>query len=76
MAQDHHDRAVRVHSLRHAEVIDAVVGDDVCQVVLWREQTLSITQSVSDRKSRCQRVWNCAESVPRVYLSSVTTISK
>lgn len=54
MAQDHHDRAVRVHSLRHAEVVDAVIGNDVCQVVLWREHTLSIMQSVSDRKSRCQ----------------------
>lgn len=42
MAQDHHDRAVRVHSLRHAEVVDAVVGNDVCQVILRTEQTVSV----------------------------------
>lgn len=35
MAQDHHDRTVRVHPLGHAEVVDAVIGNDVCQVVLW-----------------------------------------
>lgn len=34
MAQDHHDGTVRVHPLGHTEVVDAVVGDDVCQVVL------------------------------------------
>lgn len=37
VAQDHHDRTVRVHPLGHTEVVDAVVGDDVCQVVLWSE---------------------------------------
>lgn len=34
MAQDHHDRPVWVHSLRHTKVVNAVVGNDVCQVVL------------------------------------------
>lgn len=42
VAQDHHNRTVRVHSLRHTEVVDAVVGNDVCQVILRAEQTLSI----------------------------------
>lgn len=52
MAQDHHDRTLRVHPLRHTEVIDAVIGNDVCQVVLWSEQTLYIRHSVSDRESK------------------------
>lgn len=73
VAQDHHDGAVRVHSLRHTEVGDAVVGNDVCQVVLWREQTLSTMQSVSDRKSRCQSLWYCAGSVP-LYIPVITHI--
>lgn len=38
VAQDHHDGAVGVHSLRRAEVADAFVCDDVGEVVLWREQ--------------------------------------
>lgn len=63
MAQDHHDRTVRVHPLRHTEVVDAVVGNDVCQVVLRREQTVSIRPSLSDRKSRCQSRQHCVESV-------------
>lgn len=50
MAQDHHDRTVRVHPLGHTEIVDAVVGNDVCQVVLWSGQTLSIRYSVSDRR--------------------------
>lgn len=41
VAQHHHNGAVRIHPLGHAEVVDAVVGDDVCQVVLWGEQTLA-----------------------------------
>lgn len=45
MTQDHHDGTVRVHPLRHAEVVDAVVGYDVRQVVLWNMQTLSGRQS-------------------------------
>lgn len=51
MAQDHHDRTVRVHPLRHAEVVDAVVGNDVCQVILWIEQTLSIRHSEKEQMS-------------------------
>lgn len=35
MTQDHHYRAVRVHPLGHTEIVDAVIGNDVCQVVLW-----------------------------------------
>lgn len=50
VAQDHHDGAVRVHPLRHAEVADAVVGDNVSQVVLWSEQT-SVRHTVSGRMS-------------------------
>lgn len=34
VAQHHHDRPVGIHPLGHAEVVDTVVGDDVCQVVL------------------------------------------
>lgn len=30
----HHDRPVRVHALRHAEEVDAVVGDQIGEVVL------------------------------------------
>lgn len=41
VAQDHHDGAVGVHPLRRAEVVDAFVGDDVGEVVLWREQLSS-----------------------------------
>lgn len=38
VAQDHHHRAVRVHFLRRAEVVNALVCDDVSEVVLQREQ--------------------------------------
>lgn len=55
VAQDHHHRAVRVHSLRHTEVVDAVVGNDVCQVVLGTGQTCATQTAdgwwVSARKS-------------------------
>lgn len=34
VAQDHHDGAVGVHSLGRAEVVNALVGDDVGEVVL------------------------------------------
>ena len=34
VADDHHDRPMRVHLLGHAEEIDAVVGDQVGEVVL------------------------------------------
>lgn len=34
VAQHHHHRPVGIHPLGHAEVVDAVVGDDVRQVVL------------------------------------------
>lgn len=49
MAQDHHHRAVRVHSLRRAEVVDAFICDDVCKVVLWRQKvSQQIEQSDSE----------------------------
>lgn len=34
VAQHHHHRPVGIHLLGHAEVVDAVVGNDVRQVVL------------------------------------------
>lgn len=36
----HHHRAVRVHALRHAEIVDTVVGDQISEVVLeeWRKK--------------------------------------
>lgn len=34
MTDDHHHRTVRVHPLGHAEKVDAVVGDQICEVVL------------------------------------------
>lgn len=37
VAQDHHDGAVGVHSLGRAEVVNALIGDDVGEVVLWGE---------------------------------------
>lgn len=51
MAQDHHDGPVRVHLLGHTEVVDAVVGDDVCQVVLERKWMLSSRHSVRENRS-------------------------
>ena len=51
MAQDHHDRTVRVHLLRHPEVVNAVIGDDICQVVLWNRYTLFMKLSACDRGS-------------------------
>lgn len=34
MTYDHHHRTVRVHPLGHAEKVDAVVGDQICEIVL------------------------------------------
>lgn len=34
MTDDHHDRTVRIHPLGHAEKVDAVVGDQICEIVL------------------------------------------
>lgn len=50
MTQDHHDGTVRVHPLRHTEVVDAVVGYNVGQVVLWNKQTLSGRHSAGEGK--------------------------
>lgn len=41
MAQDHQDRPVRVNPLGHPEVVDAVVGDDIRQVVLWNKAIIA-----------------------------------
>lgn len=51
MAQDHHDRMVRVHLLGHSKVVNAVVGNDICQVVLWNRCTLFMRYSECDRGS-------------------------
>lgn len=37
VTDDHHDRTVRVHPLGRAEKVDAVVGDQICEVVLDKE---------------------------------------
>ncbi len=37
VTDDHHDGTVRVHPLGHAEKVDAVVGDQICEVVLEKE---------------------------------------
>lgn len=51
MAQDHHDGPVRVHPLGHTEVVDAVIGDDVCQVILQRKRVLSTRHPVREKRS-------------------------
>lgn len=56
MAQDHQDRSVRVNPLGHTEVVDAVIGDDVCQVVLWNKHLLhtahsSVNENTADVKA-------------------------
>lgn len=37
MTDDHHNRTVRVHPFGHAEKVDAVVGDQICEIVLEKE---------------------------------------
>lgn len=39
VAQDHHYWSVGVHPLRGAEVVEAVIGDDVCEIVLWKQES-------------------------------------
>jgi hypothetical protein len=39
VAQDHHHWSVGVHPLGRAEVVDAVIGDDVCEIVLWKQES-------------------------------------
>lgn len=34
MTNDHHHRTVRVHLLGHTEKVDAVIGDQICEIVL------------------------------------------
>lgn len=36
MTDDHHHRTVRIHLLGHTEIVDAVVGDQIREVVLER----------------------------------------
>lgn len=73
VAQDHHDGPVRIHPLGHAEVVGAVVGNDVCQVVLRSEQTLSIRRSASDRRlgaflGLCPLLtWCVSNKMPKLY---------
>lgn len=55
VAQDHHDGTLRVHPLGHPEVVDAVIGDDVRQVILWSRQ-VSIRQTWSS-DSKLQSVY-------------------
>lgn len=76
MAQDHHDRTVRVHPLRHTEVVNAVVGNDVCQVVLWSEQTLSIRYSVSDRGSERANVKTISTMLGQCPLIDLVCVKK
>lgn len=35
VTNDHHDGTVRKHPLGNAEKVDAIVGDQICEVVLW-----------------------------------------
>lgn len=37
VTDDHHDRTVGIHPLGHAEKVDAVVGDQICEIVLDKE---------------------------------------
>lgn len=39
VTQNHHDGTVGIHPLGQSEVVDAVVGDDIRQVILWRKHT-------------------------------------
>lgn len=34
MTDDHHDGTVRIHPLGHTEKVDAIVGDQICEIVL------------------------------------------
>lgn len=38
VTDDHHHRAVRIHLLRHAEKVDAVIGDQICEIVLGEKK--------------------------------------
>lgn len=64
MAQDHQDRPVRVNPLGHPEVVDAVVGDDVRQVVLWNKRLLptrhsAVNDSRADAKAYVAMLGQC-----------------
>lgn len=37
VTDNHHDRTVRVHPFGHAEKVDAVVGDQICEIVLEKK---------------------------------------
>lgn len=37
MADDHHHRTMRVYLLGHAEEADAVIGDQICEIVLKKK---------------------------------------
>lgn len=36
MTDDHHDRTVRIHPLGHTEKVDAIIGDQICEIVLGK----------------------------------------
>lgn len=38
MTDDHHHGTMRVHPLGHAEKADAVIGDQICEVVLEKRE--------------------------------------
>lgn len=44
VTDDHHDGTVRKHPFGNAEEVDAVVGDEICEIILGgrRAQTLSL----------------------------------
>lgn len=42
MTDDHHHRPMRVHPLGHAEIVDAVVGDQICEIVLKKAELIII----------------------------------
>ena len=43
MTNDHHDRTVREHPLGNSEEVDAIIGDQICEIVLGeRVKTPSI----------------------------------
>lgn len=45
VADDHHDGSVGVYPLRHPEVINALISDEVCEVVL--EHRINTRQKIN-----------------------------
>lgn len=38
VADDHHHRTVRVYLLGHSEEAEAVIGDQICEIILQKEE--------------------------------------